>query len=110
MTQVTDRPFKGLPFASMGVAVSCVVSPTVTLADAGLTVTDATGRRPRLCTREEADRLNCALVAVTRKSPGTVSAVYMPSGATVPPVALHVTATFALSPLAVRPYAANLEF
>src|SRR2546422_929799 len=71
VTQVTDRPFKGLPFASLGVAVSCAVSPTVTLADAGLTVTDATGRRPRLCTREEADRLNCALVAVTRKSPGT---------------------------------------
>src|SRR5712692_3251558 len=37
------RPVKGLPLASRGVAVSCTVCPTVTLAVAGLTVTDATG-------------------------------------------------------------------
>src|ERR1700688_1155580 len=41
--QVTTRPLNGLPFASLSVAVSCVVCPTITLADAGLMVTDATG-------------------------------------------------------------------
>src|ERR1051325_10144181 len=40
---VTVRPVSGLPFASFGVAVSCTVWPTPTLAEAGLTVTDATG-------------------------------------------------------------------
>src|SRR5438034_1225602 len=40
---VTTRPDSGLPFASFGVAVSCTVCPTCTLADAGLTATDATG-------------------------------------------------------------------
>ena len=41
--QVIVRPVKALPFASLGVAVSCTVCPTVRLAVAGLTVTDATG-------------------------------------------------------------------
>src|SRR5436190_24216450 len=40
---VTVRPASALPFASFGVAVNCSVPPTGTLADAGLTVTDATG-------------------------------------------------------------------
>src|SRR5256884_6773876 len=53
VAQVTERPLKGLPFASLGVAASCTVSPTITLTDDGLTATDATGRRPRLCTRED---------------------------------------------------------
>src|SRR5437870_6564530 len=43
LTQVTTRPSSGLLFASRGVAVSCTVCPTGTLAGAGLTVTDATG-------------------------------------------------------------------
>src|SRR5438094_4656911 len=41
--QVITRPDNGLPFASLGVAVSCTVSPTATLAGDGVTVTEATG-------------------------------------------------------------------
>src|SRR5437773_949325 len=43
LDQLMVRPESGLPFASFGVAVSCTVCPTCTLADAGLTATDATG-------------------------------------------------------------------
>src|SRR3989442_7200551 len=43
LAQVTIRPASGVPLASLGVAVSCSVCPTGTLAAAGLTVTDATG-------------------------------------------------------------------
>src|SRR5690242_476778 len=43
LLQVTTRPGRVLPFASLGVAVSCTVWPTPTLAEGGLTVTDATG-------------------------------------------------------------------
>src|SRR5438552_3615213 len=43
LAQVTTRPVRGLPPASLGVAASCTVCPAVTLAVAGLTVTDATG-------------------------------------------------------------------
>jgi hypothetical protein len=43
VAHVTVRPVSGLPFASFGVAVSCTVCPTATLAVAGLTVTDTTG-------------------------------------------------------------------
>src|SRR5438093_163346 len=43
LDQVTTRPVSGLPFASLGVAVSCTVCPATTLAGDGLTVTGATG-------------------------------------------------------------------
>jgi len=43
LTQVTVRPVSGLPFASFGVAVSWTVLPSFTEADAGVTVTEATG-------------------------------------------------------------------
>src|SRR6266550_3310211 len=43
LTHVTTRPVNGLPFASWGVAVSCTVCPTGTLAEVGLTATAATG-------------------------------------------------------------------
>src|SRR5712691_7344326 len=43
LDQVTTRPVRGFPFASLGVAVSCTVSPTCTLAGDGVTVTLATG-------------------------------------------------------------------
>src|SRR6266404_6454904 len=39
---VTTRPLRAVPFASFGVAVTWVVAPTVRLADAGLSVTEAT--------------------------------------------------------------------
>jgi len=45
LLHVTVRPMSGLPLASFGVAVSCVVWPTCKLADVGLTVTDATGTK-----------------------------------------------------------------
>src|SRR2546422_665178 len=43
LCQVTVRPTSGLPFASLGVAVSCRVRPAATVADAGVSVTVATG-------------------------------------------------------------------
>src|SRR5436189_6274705 len=43
LCQVTVRPTSGLPFASLGVAVSGRLLPADTVPDAGVTVTDATG-------------------------------------------------------------------
>src|SRR6058998_3701350 len=43
LTHVTVRPVSALPAESFGVAVSCTVWPTVRLADAGATATEATG-------------------------------------------------------------------
>jgi hypothetical protein len=43
LDHVTARPVRTLLFASRVVAVSCAVCPTVTLAVAGVTLTDATG-------------------------------------------------------------------
>src|SRR5213595_502080 len=43
LAHVTERPVRMLPLASRRVALSCTVCPAGTLADAGLTVTDATG-------------------------------------------------------------------
>jgi len=43
LAQVIVRPDRELPFASFGVAVSCTVWPTGTLAVVGLTATEATG-------------------------------------------------------------------
>jgi len=102
LTHVTTRQGRAFPAESRGVAVSCPVCPTCKLTVAGLTVTDATGRR-RIRTSDEAERLSAALVPETRKSPAAVSAANIPSGAMLPPVALQLTGTPALSPLAVRP-------
>ena len=43
LAHVTGRPLRGLPFASSGVAVSCTLAPVATVAEAGLTATEATG-------------------------------------------------------------------
>src|SRR2546428_194076 len=43
VAHVTTRPVSTLPAASLGVAVNCTACPTVRLAAAGLTATDATG-------------------------------------------------------------------
>ena len=43
LDQDTTRPDSGVPFASLGVATSCTVPPTVRLAVAGVTSTVATG-------------------------------------------------------------------
>src|SRR5256886_17487789 len=42
---VTERPVSALPVASLGVAVNCSVAPTGTVAEPGVTLTDATGGR-----------------------------------------------------------------
>lgn len=41
--QVIDRPVRGVPLASLGMAVNCTVAPAETGAAAGVTVTEATG-------------------------------------------------------------------
>src|SRR5437660_4930369 len=43
LPHVTVRPVSGMPFASLGVAVSCTVWPIYRVAEAGLTDTEATG-------------------------------------------------------------------
>src|SRR6059036_951290 len=43
VAQLTARPDSGLPLASFAVAVSRTVSPACSAAEAGLTLTDATG-------------------------------------------------------------------
>ena len=43
LAHVTVRPLRALPFASSGVAVSCTLAPADTVAEAGLTATEATG-------------------------------------------------------------------
>jgi hypothetical protein len=101
LPHVTTRPDSVLPLASRGVAVSWIACPTLTLDDAGITPTVATGRS-RMRTRDEPESC-AALVADTRKSPAAVPAANIPSDAMLPPVALQVTVTAELSPVAVRP-------
>ena len=43
LVQVTARPSSALPLASLRVAVTCCTFPTVTVALAGVSVTDAIG-------------------------------------------------------------------
>src|SRR5438128_1677146 len=43
LDHVIVRPLSTFPAESLGVAVSCTLAPTCTVAVAGLTVTDATG-------------------------------------------------------------------
>src|SRR5438309_4264246 len=43
LDHVTTRPASANPFASFGIAVNCTACPTITLAVAGVTVTEATG-------------------------------------------------------------------
>jgi hypothetical protein len=69
LAHVTVRPVSGLPFASLGVAVSCTVAPATTLAVAGLTVTDATGVGHVTLTLAVSDLSPGWLVAATLKVP-----------------------------------------
>src|SRR5881396_401991 len=69
LDHVIVRPDSALPFASFGVAVSWTVLPAGTLAELGLTVTDATGT----CTTVMADVPLCpSLVAVIVAEPATL--------------------------------------
>src|SRR5436309_9754194 len=42
LPQVTARPLRGFPFGSSGVAANCIVAPTTTVPDGGVTATTAT--------------------------------------------------------------------
>src|SRR2546422_986288 len=74
LTHVTTRPVNGLPLASWVVAVSGTVCPTPTLADAGLTATDATDTAITETALESVRELPFCLAA-TRKSPTACPAV-----------------------------------
>src|SRR5882724_4031792 len=68
LCHVTVRPTSGLPFASLGVAVSWTLLPADTVADAGVTATEATG----MCTTVTADVPLCpSLVAVIVADPAS---------------------------------------
>ena len=67
---LTARPERALPFASLGVAVSCTLWPTGTLADDGDSVTVATGTwHPDTVTLAVSDRSPGWLVAMTWNAP-----------------------------------------
>ena len=70
LDQLIVRPGSGFPFASSGVPVSCRVWPAATVADAGLTTTDATAGWAHVTTTSPVS-LFCPgwLVAATRKEP-----------------------------------------
>src|SRR5213592_4503796 len=87
LDQLTVRPDSGLPLASLGVAVSCTVEPTDTVAEAGATLTEATGT----CTTVMADVPLCpSLVAVIVAVPATLP-VTSPLQLTVATVVLLLT-------------------
>src|SRR5712664_3124445 len=91
VVHVTTRPMSGVPFASLGVAVSCTAPPMNTFGVAGLTTTDATGR---LATLIAAAALIPSLVAVIVVDP-TAMPVTSPAADTVAMAGLalvHVTA------------------
>jgi hypothetical protein len=93
LAQITARPERVLPFASLGVAVSCTVCKTWMLAVAGLTVTDATGT---WVTVTAALPLFPSLVAVMVAEPAAFPVTS--------PLALTVaTAVLPLAQLTVRP-------
>jgi hypothetical protein len=91
--QLGIRPDKVFPFASLAVAVSWAVPPTEISADAGVTVTDATGIA---FTVTVALPLFPSHVAVMTTTPG-VTAVTRPVAETV------ATAALALAQVTVRP-------
>src|SRR6059058_1230702 len=74
LAHVTTRPDSAFPLASFGVAASCTVPPTATLADAGVTVTDAT----TAFTVMAADPVLPSLVAVTVAVPALTPATRRP--------------------------------
>src|SRR3989454_2968305 len=87
LDQLTVRPDSGLPLASFGVAVSWIALPACTLAEAGATVTEATGT----CTTVMADVPLCpSLVAVIVAVPATLP-VTSPLELTIATVGLLLT-------------------
>src|SRR2546427_2778572 len=92
LPHATTRPASGLPLASLGVAVSCTVCPTVTFADAGLTLTDATGT---IATVMAAVPLCPSLVAMIAADPA-------PTPVTSPPPSTAAAALLLLPPTTTR--------
>jgi len=100
LLQVTVRPVRALPLASLSVTDSCLVPPTLIDVDAGETVTDATGAS---ITVRVADPLFPSLVAVMVVVPGA-EPVTTPDEFTVATIVFddcHVT----VRPLSVLPLA-----
>ena len=89
LDQDTARPVSGVPFASLGVAVSCTVPPATTLPVAGLTVTVATGTGGTVVTVIAAVPLCPSLVAVIVAAPAA-RAVTSPRSSTLATFALLV--------------------
>jgi len=100
VAHVTARPLRAVPFESFGVAVNWVVAPTVRLAAAGLTVTDATGT---FVTVTAAVPLCPSLVAVIVAEPAAAP-VTKPLAETVAAAALLV-AQVTTRPLRAVPFA-----
>src|SRR2546426_7306312 len=100
LVHVTARPASTFPAASLGVALSCVVAPTNTVAVAGLTVTDATGT---LDTVTAAVPLCPSLVAVIVAAP-TATPVDRKSAETVA-TALLLVVQVTIRPLSRLPLA-----
>src|SRR2546426_601136 len=92
---VTTRPLSGLPLASLGVAVSCVLAPTSTLAAGGATSAAATGAEAETVTA--AVPLFPSLVAVMVTGPPTVFPV------TIPPAFTSATAASPVCHVTLRP-------
>ena len=99
LVQLIVRPASVLPFASLGVAVSWTVCPAVTEADAGLTVTVATGRMTALTVRA-AEPLCPSLVAVIVADPA-VTPVASPLPSTLATELLELAQVIARPPSAV---------
>jgi hypothetical protein len=102
VAQVTTRPVKGFPLASLGVAVSWVVCPAVTFAVVGLTTTDATAIVVAVI---EAVPLWPPLVAVIVAVPAAIT-VTKPLPDTVATDALLVAQVTAL-PVSAFPFASS---
>ena len=100
VVQVSARPLRTLPLASLRVAVSCTVPPTYMLGAVGLTVTDATGT---IATVTLAVPLCPSLVAVIVADP-TATPVTRPLAETVAIVVLLVVQV-TVRPVSTFPFA-----
>src|SRR5436309_12874294 len=93
LAHVTDRPVSVFPAESLVTAVNCWVAPTRRLADAGLTVTDATGT---FVTVTAAVLLFVSLVAVIVAEPAAIPL-------TTPLLLTVATAVLLLAHVTTRP-------
>src|SRR5437773_11822122 len=85
LDQLTVRPVNGLPLASFGVAESCCVCPTATLAVVGLMPTDATGTLvPVIAAMPVFPPLAAVIVAAPALTPATTPLGATPATAGIP--------------------------